>query len=176
MTLWDGLTSASASGIPSRIVVLGATNRMHDIDEAILRRMPKKFPVPLPGKDQRRRILDLVLGDTKRDADFDMEFVAKVTAGMSGSEIKEACRDAAMVPMREYIREYRASGNPMARVNPDKVRGMRTEDFFGQKGSSSQANQETRARRSSTGKKKLVKASSDEFEDVEEEPAALSQD
>ena len=67
MTLWDGLTSANSSGIPAQIVVLGATNRIHDIDEAILRRMPKKFPVPLPGQEQRRRILQLVLQDTKTD-------------------------------------------------------------------------------------------------------------
>ncbi|KYK59665.1 ATPase family AAA domain-containing protein 1 [Drechmeria coniospora] len=99
MTLWDGLTSADESGLPARIVVLGATNRIHDIDEAILRRMPKKFPVPLPGLEQRRRILQLILQDTKTDADsFDLVHVAKVTAGMSGSDLKEACRDAAMAP------------------------------------------------------------------------------
>ncbi|KAJ6049932.1 uncharacterized protein N7446_006740 [Penicillium canescens] len=48
MTHWDGLTSANSTGEPQRIVVLGATNRIQDIDEAILRRMPKKFPVTLP--------------------------------------------------------------------------------------------------------------------------------
>lgn len=48
MTHWDGLTSANTSGRPERILVLGATNRIQDIDEAILRRMPKKFPVSLP--------------------------------------------------------------------------------------------------------------------------------
>ncbi|KAM6509008.1 mitochondrial dynamin GTPase Msp1 [Fusarium solani] len=67
MTLWDGLTSANSSGMPARIMVLGATNRINDIDEAILRRMPKKFPVTLPGTAQRRRILQLILQDTKTD-------------------------------------------------------------------------------------------------------------
>lgn len=130
MTLWDGLTSANAAGVPSRIVVLGATNRMHDIDEAILRRMPKKFPVPLPGVQQRRRILQLVLGDTKRDPDFDFEYIARVTSGMSGSDLKELCRDAAMMPMREFLRAHRASGQHMSKVNPANVRGLRTDDFF----------------------------------------------
>src|SRR3954469_15577223 len=134
MTLWDGLTSTNAAGVPSRIVVLGATNRINDIDEAILRRMPKKFPVPLPGVDQRRRILQLVLGNTKRDKEFDLDYIARVTASMSGSDIKEACRDAAMVPVREYIREQRASGGSLNSVNPENVRGIRTEDFFGRKG------------------------------------------
>ena len=48
MTHWDGLSSASSSGQPQRILILGATNRIQDIDDAILRRMPKKFPVSLP--------------------------------------------------------------------------------------------------------------------------------
>lgn len=135
MTLWDGLTSTNASGLPLRIVVLGATNRMFDIDEAILRRMPKKFAVPLPDKEQRMRILQLILSDAKTDPEaFSMEYVARITAGMSGSDIKEACRDAAMVPMREYIREHRASGKAMDKVNPALIRGIRTDDFFGRKG------------------------------------------
>ncbi|KAK4157254.1 cystathionine beta-lyase [Chaetomidium leptoderma] len=173
MTLWDGLTSTNAAGVPNRIVVLGATNRINDIDEAILRRMPKKFAVPLPGMEQRQRILQLVLGDTKRDAEhFDFGYISRVTAGMSGSDIKEACRDAAMVPMREYIRQHRASGAAMSRVNPDHVRGIRTEDFFGRRGGRVLA-PETHSRQPSTANAEFnaqsKAASSDEYEDVEEE-------
>ncbi|PMB71293.1 Protein MSP1 [Beauveria bassiana] len=135
MTLWDGLTSANSSGMPAQIVVLGATNRIHDIDEAILRRMPKKFPVPLPGLDQRRRILQLILKDTKTDPQhFDLNQVAKLTAGMSGSDIKEACRDAAMAPVREFMRENRGTGRPMQNVDASQFRGIRTDDFFGNQG------------------------------------------
>ncbi|KAL2261261.1 hypothetical protein VTK26DRAFT_4501 [Humicola hyalothermophila] len=169
MTLWDGLTSTNAAGVPARIVVLGATNRINDIDEAILRRMPKKFPVPLPGMRQRRRILQLVLGDTKRDPEhFDLDYIARVTAGMSGSDLKEACRDAAMVPLREYIRQHRASGASMSRVNPDHVRGIRTEDFFGRHAGRIVA--ETRAAPPSTidEESRVSRVSSDEYEDVED--------
>ncbi|KAK3323587.1 P-loop containing nucleoside triphosphate hydrolase protein [Cercophora scortea] len=169
MTLWDGLTSTNAAGTPSRIVVLGATNRINDIDEAILRRMPKKFAVPLPGKEQRRRILQLVLGDTKRDPEFDIEYISNVTAGLSGSDIKEACRDAAMVPMREYIREHRASGASMSRVNPAQVRGIRTEDFFGREGGGrilmDNHSQHTRA---TAG---ISKSNSDLWEDAPDSPS-----
>jgi SpoVK/Ycf46/Vps4 family AAA+-type ATPase len=168
MTLWDGLTSTNSAGVPNRIVVLGATNRINDIDEAILRRMPKKFPVPLPGMEQRQRILQLVLGDTKRDPEnFNIDYIARVTAGMSGSDIKEACRDAAMAPMREYIRQHRASGAAMSRVDPNHVRGIRTEDFFGRRGGRVLA--ETPSRQTSTVTAAPVKeVSSDGFEDVEE--------
>ncbi|KAJ0422607.1 P-loop containing nucleoside triphosphate hydrolase protein [Aspergillus carlsbadensis] len=135
MTHWDGLTSANSLGEPQRVVVLGATNRMHDIDEAILRRMPKKFPIALPPSTQRLRILGLVLKDTKIDRhNFDPHYLVKLMAGMSGSDIKEACRDAAMVPVRELIRLKTARGAAISAVNPDEVRGLRTEDFFSRAG------------------------------------------
>lgn len=131
MTHWDGLTSANSSGEPQRVVVLGATNRIQDIDEAILRRMPKKFPVVLPPAPQRLRILSLILKDTKVDREnFDLHYLVKAMAGMSGSDIKEACRDAAMVPVRELIRQKKAAGQQMTSVDPSEVRGLRTEDFF----------------------------------------------
>lgn len=136
MTLWDGLTSANSAGMPAQIVVLGATNRIHDIDEATLRRMPKKLPVPLPGQEQRRRILQLILQDIKTDPEhFDLDYVSKVTAGMSGSDIKEACRDAAMAPVREYMQQHRGQGGGrITGVDASRLRGIRTDDFFGRQG------------------------------------------
>lgn len=52
---------------------------------------------------------------------------------MSGSDIKEACRDAAMGPVREYIRRKKADGTLKSSrgVAQGDVRGLRTEDFFG---------------------------------------------
>lgn len=174
MTLWDGLTSSNAAGVPSRICVLGATNRIHDIDEAILRRMPKKFPVPLPTHDQRQRILQLILHGTKRDKDFDLDYLAKVTAGMSGSDIKEACRDAAMVPMREYIRARQAAGQSMAGVDPSRIRGLRTEDFFGRKGGDELLMQ-NHTHQSAKRVVESARSSGDEYEDLPDS-VAESQD
>lgn len=172
MTLWDGLTSSNSSGMPDQIVVLGATNRIHDIDEAILRRMPKKFPVPLPGQEQRRRILQLILQDTKTDPEhFNLDQLAKLTAGMSGSDIKEACRDAAMAPVREFMRDNRGTGRQMQSVNASQFRGIRTDDFFGNRGG--QLPLGSGGLRKAGGKNKGKKNSSgnthnDEYEDVDE--------
>ncbi|KAH8172662.1 ATPase family associated with various cellular activities (AAA) domain-containing protein [Sarocladium implicatum] len=165
MTLWDGLTSANASGMPDQIVVLGATNRINDIDEAILRRMPKKFPVPLPSRAQRRRILQLILEGCKKDPEeFDIDYVANLTAGMSGSDIKEACRDAAMAPVREYMREHRSQdARAMARVDPGQFRGVRSSDFLARRGT--QPPEKRKPRRESDRSAKEV---SDGFEDVDE--------
>ncbi|KAK5087232.1 mitochondrial dynamin GTPase Msp1 [Lithohypha guttulata] len=131
MTWWDGLKSADGSGQAQRILVLGATNRINDIDDAILRRMPKKFPIHLPNASQRLKILKLMLKDTKVDhANLDLPYVARVMDGMSGSDIKESCRDAAMVPVREMIREQRSNGRRMNEVRAKEVRGLKTDDFF----------------------------------------------
>ncbi|KAF2475665.1 AAA-domain-containing protein [Lindgomyces ingoldianus] len=137
MTHWDGLSSSTRPGTttPQRIVILGATNRIQDIDEAILRRMPKKFPVALPNASQRHNIFSLILRGTKIDhAAFDLDYLVRVSAGMSGSDIKEACRDAAMGPVRECIRRKKADGSlhrSTKAVQPHDLRGLRTEDFFG---------------------------------------------
>jgi SpoVK/Ycf46/Vps4 family AAA+-type ATPase len=131
MTHWDGLVSSNSSGVPQRICILGATNRINDIDDAILRRMPKKFAIPLPGARQRKGIFKLVLKDTKKDpSKFSLDYLVRVTEGLSGSDIKEACRDAAMMPMRELIKQQHKAGNLRRTVNPEDIRGVRTDDFF----------------------------------------------
>ena len=155
MTHWDGLTSRDEHGESQQILILGATNRIQDIDEAILRRMPKKFPISLPSATQRLRILGLILRDTKIDKEhFDLEYLVRVTEGMSGSDIKESCRDAAMLPVREFIRTKSSQGMRMDRVDPGEVRGLRTSDFFG-------ASEANRMLSRNAGTRKV---------DVEEEP------
>nr|GFD55290.1 hypothetical protein [Tanacetum cinerariifolium] len=58
---------------------------------------------------------------------------------MSGSDIKEACRDAAMAPIREYIKARRQEGQAMGRhIKADAVRGLQTDDFFGRRGGAAQ--------------------------------------
>ena len=157
--------------MPAQIVVLGATNRIHEIDEAILRRMPKKFPVPLPDQRQRRRILQLVLQDAKLDPEnFSMEYVSKITAGMSGSDIKEACRDAAMAPIREFMREHREKGRTMGAVDPSRFRGIRSEDFLKTQGGPIISDGHRRQPNKGSNRR-----SSDEWKDVDE-PVVEEQD
>lgn len=135
MTHWDGLLSTNSGGSAAQIMILGATNRIQDIDEAILRRMPKKFSINLPDQTQRKRILKLILKDTVVSPSFDLEELVEKTAGMSGSDLTEACRDAAMVPVREYIKEKVSQGRKMGEpglgsINREEVRAVENRDFF----------------------------------------------
>ncbi|KAH3687214.1 hypothetical protein WICPIJ_001809 [Wickerhamomyces pijperi] len=132
MTLWDGLGSTGG-----RVMVLGATNRPGDIDSAFMRRMSKRFQVKLPNSDQREKILMLNLQGTDVDEDpskFDYKVLVKWTEGLSGSDLKELCRDAAMNAMREYIRDNIKSGGNVAESiaageQNIKVRPLTLKDF-----------------------------------------------
>ncbi|KAG9103811.1 hypothetical protein FRC06_007788 [Ceratobasidium sp. 370] len=128
MTLWDGL----ASGEDTRILVLGATNRPNDIDQAILRRMPKRFAVRLPDLEQRTKILDLMLKSANLAPDFSIRELARRTDGLSGSDLKEACRNAAMVPVREYMKLNGGSHEDMRKAQAEgfKLRPLTMRDFF----------------------------------------------
>ncbi|WVQ96631.1 hypothetical protein IAU59_003736 [Kwoniella sp. CBS 9459] len=127
MTLWDGLTT----GTDSRILVLGATNRPNDIDPAILRRMPKRFPIRLPNYEQRVKILTLMLSHTTLESEF-IPQLARRTDGLSGSDLRETCRNAAMIPVREVMREKGRAGKEgleAARKEGFKLRPLRLDDF-----------------------------------------------
>ncbi|WWC88512.1 uncharacterized protein L201_003423 [Kwoniella dendrophila CBS 6074] len=127
MTLWDGLTS----GTDTRILVLGATNRPNDIDPAILRRMPKRFPIRLPNYEQRIKILTLMLAHTNHETPFLPQLALK-TDGLSGSDLRETCRNAAMIPVREVMRDKGKAGKEgleQARREGFKLRPLRLDDF-----------------------------------------------
>jgi len=127
MTLWDGLLSAT-----DRILVLGATNRPNDIDPAFLRRMPKRFGIGLPDLKQRAKILKLMLKDTKLSPDLSFETLAGHAEGLSGSDLREMCRNAAMVPVREFMRSTSDDHEAMAKGQLEgfNLRPLTLNDFF----------------------------------------------
>ncbi|KAK4049848.1 mitochondrial dynamin GTPase Msp1 [Microbotryomycetes sp. JL201] len=129
MTLWDGLSTND----DTRILVLGATNRPNDIDAAILRRMPKRFSIKLPDATQRRNILNIMLQDIKLDPSFQLDQLVRRTDGMSGSDLKEVCRNAAMVPIREYMRQHQVDGQvdlDAVKAGTFKIRPLTLSDFL----------------------------------------------
>ncbi|CAM9471247.1 unnamed protein product, partial [Phaeothamnion confervicola] len=110
MSCWDGLRTASHD----RVLVLGATNRPHDLDDAVLRRFPRRMLVDMPGAPLREKILEVMLRDEKLEKGFSFAAIAKddVTGGFSGSDIKAMCIAAAYRPVRELLQRERKRSAP----------------------------------------------------------------
>ncbi|XP_072296366.1 outer mitochondrial transmembrane helix translocase isoform X3 [Eucyclogobius newberryi] len=98
MSLWDGLDTDH----DCQVIVMGATNRPQDLDSAIMRRMPTRFHINQPCQVQREQILRLILDNERVDSDVDLGEVSRETEGFSGSDLREACRDAALFCVRDY--------------------------------------------------------------------------
>ena len=101
MSMWDGLLS---SGENERVLVLGATNRPFDLDDAVLRRMPNRILVDLPKKEYREKILEVILARETIDKELSLEHLAEKTEGFTGSDLKSLCVAAAFHRLREFIR------------------------------------------------------------------------
>jgi SpoVK/Ycf46/Vps4 family AAA+-type ATPase len=92
-----------------RILVIGATNRPQELDEAARRRLIKRFYIPLPDPEARNYIVQtLIRKQTHRLADKDIDEIAQRTKGYSGSDMDGLCREAALGPIRE-IQEIRCA-------------------------------------------------------------------
>ncbi|XP_026850493.1 spastin isoform X2 [Drosophila persimilis] len=85
-----------------RIVVLAATNRPQELDEAALRRFTKRVYVSLPDEQTRELLLNRLLQKQGSPLDTDaLRRLSKITDGYSGSDLTALAKDAALEPIRE---------------------------------------------------------------------------
>ncbi|MFS7941938.1 putative AAA+ ATPase domain, ATPase, AAA-type, core, AAA ATPase, AAA+ lid domain-containing protein [Helianthus anomalus] len=103
MTHWDGLLTKPGE----RILVLAATNRPFDLDEAIIRRFERRIMVGLPSVENREKILTTLLAKEQIDEGLNLKEVANMTEGYTGSDLKNLCNTAAYRPVRELIQQER---------------------------------------------------------------------
>ncbi|XLT61286.1 hypothetical protein HN873_017810 [Arachis hypogaea] len=99
MMNWDGLRTKDKE----RVLVLAATNRPFDLDEAVIRRLPRRFMVNLPDAPNREKILRVILAKEDLAPDVHLEEIANMTDGYSGSDLKNLCVTAAYCPIREIL-------------------------------------------------------------------------
>ncbi|KAL3648017.1 hypothetical protein CASFOL_008985 [Castilleja foliolosa] len=99
MMNWDGLRTKDKE----RVLVLAATNRPFDLDEAVIRRLPRRLMVNLPDAQNRAKILKVILSKEELASNIDFESIANMTEGYSGSDLKNLCVTAAHCPIREIL-------------------------------------------------------------------------
>ncbi|KAL2505383.1 P-loop containing nucleoside triphosphate hydrolase superfamily protein [Abeliophyllum distichum] len=110
-----------------QILLIGATNRPQELDEAARRRLTKRLYIPLPTSDARSWIIKNLL---EKDGLFnlskeDIDTICKLTEGYSGSDMKNLVKDASMGPLREALRQ----GIEITKLKKDDMRPVTLPDF-----------------------------------------------
>uniref|UniRef100_A0A1Y1KFA1 Spastin n=1 Tax=Photinus pyralis TaxID=7054 RepID=A0A1Y1KFA1_PHOPY len=119
---FDGLPSNPEN---EKVIVMAATNRPQELDEAALRRFPKRVYVTLPDADTRCELLKKLL--SKQGCTLspkELKRLATLTDGYSGSDLTALAKDAALGPIRELDPEQ------VKQMDPSSVRGITMSDFL----------------------------------------------
>ncbi|XP_064173237.1 spastin-like isoform X1 [Anguilla rostrata] len=112
------------SGGDDRVLVMGATNRPQELDEAVLRRFAKRVYVTLPSEETRFSLLKNLLGKHGNPlSQKDLAHLAKLTEGYSGSDLTSLAKDAALGPIRELRPEQ------VKNMAANEVRNIKLSDF-----------------------------------------------
>ncbi|KAG9462197.1 hypothetical protein GDO78_014744, partial [Eleutherodactylus coqui] len=116
----DGATTS----LEDRVLVVGATNRPQEIDEAARRRLVKRLYIPLPEASARKQI---VVGLMSREngslSEKEVEAIVLQTEGFSGADMTQLCREAALGPIRSL------HATDISTISPDHVRAIAYIDF-----------------------------------------------
>ncbi|KPJ00151.1 Fidgetin-like protein 1 [Papilio xuthus] len=114
----------AATGEDDRLLVVGATNRPQELDEAARRRLVKRLYIPLPDANAREQIITNLLSTENNDLTRqDMAEIAVLTDGYSGADMKSLCSEAAMGPIRSVPLSQ------IINIDRDKVRAVSVQDF-----------------------------------------------
>lgn len=117
LTHMDGIYSSLES---PRVLVLAATNRPWDLDDALLRRLERRVYVPPPCERARAAIIARVLAEVDHHLlPEDIQSIATSHAeNFSAADVATACRQAAMMPVRRLLTEKNLM-DPAATVAKD---------------------------------------------------------
>ncbi|GBF93788.1 fidgetin [Raphidocelis subcapitata] len=124
----EGCDPSSSS---RRVLLIGATNRPEELDEAARRRMPKQLYIPLPCGEARRLMVLRQLGPGAAVAaelgDAELAKVVEKTEGYSGSDMRNLIQEACQGPVREAVAA--AGGERVAQLRGEDLRPVRLRDF-----------------------------------------------
>jgi transitional endoplasmic reticulum ATPase len=108
LSLMDGLEARG------EVIVIGATNRVDDLDPALRRggRFDREIEIGVPGEAGRREILDVHTRRMPLTGDVDLDRLASRTHGFVGADLESLVTEAAMSALRRARRE----GTPTAEI------------------------------------------------------------
>jgi transitional endoplasmic reticulum ATPase len=99
LALMDGLAGRG------QVIVIGATNRPDDIDEALRRpgRFDREIIIGVPDKKGRLEILQIHTRAMPLEEGLNLEKLASVTHGFVGADLSALAREAAMAALRRVL-------------------------------------------------------------------------
>ncbi|KAG8040284.1 hypothetical protein G9C98_000855 [Cotesia typhae] len=117
----DGATT----GDDDKILLIGATNRPQELDEAARRRFVKRLYVSLPELEARKQIVRNLLANEKHSlTEEDVKTVAEKADHFSGADMTTLCKEASMGPIRSIPFDM------MENIRMEDVRGTTINDFL----------------------------------------------
>ena len=117
----------AGTNIEDRILIIGATNRPQEIDDAFVRRLSKRLYIPLPNKVSRKQLIMRVLEKERKNnnkydiTENEIDDIINKTKGYSGSDLINVCKEAAMMPIRSI--------EDITNCQLEHLRGVTKNDF-----------------------------------------------
>jgi cell division protease FtsH len=101
-TLNQILTEMDGFDSSTNVIVIGATNRIDVLDQALLRpgRFDRRVAVLPPDREGRRLILEVHTRDVPLASEVDLERIAATTPGMVGADLANLVNEAALLAAR----------------------------------------------------------------------------
>ncbi len=124
LTIMDGLDPRGD------IVVIAATNRPEDVDEALRRpgRFDREIEINMPTKNGRKEILQIHTRSMPLQ-EVDLDHYADITHGYSGADIASLCREAGMNALRRIVPDLKKSDEVLSKEIIENL-NVTDEDFY----------------------------------------------
>ena len=124
LSLMDGLTERG------NVIVIGATNRIDDVDPALRRpgRFDREVEIGVPNREGRYEILQIHTRGMPLDKNVDLRKLAEITHGYTGADLKALCREAALNALRRILPRF-TEGNKIPASVLERLK-VTEEDFM----------------------------------------------
>ena len=90
------------------VYVIGATNKPWDLDWAFIRRFQKRILVPLADHTTRLNMFKIYTNNLQIAQDVDLDELARLSEGFSGSDIRDVCQAAQLKLIGEFFESGKA--------------------------------------------------------------------
>ena len=118
LTLMDGLKSRG------QLIVMAATNRPDDLDEALRRpgRFDREIKINPPDEEGRKEILKIHTRGMPLDRDVNFNEIAQKSIGYTGADIEVLCKESALKSIRPYFNQLKTMQEKVPTQILDKIK------------------------------------------------------